>query len=189
VAGTLWSDLTNSDPIADLQTWAGVIANDSGFYGVNAHMTSTTFNYLINNQKIKSQLNFYAAGANSIQRPREQDILELLSSYTGDFNIIRYNNGYRDIGATGYGPPSLTRYLPDGFVLLTTEYTLDGVNIADVLDGQVTVSSNWNEVDIRQGFQTEIMLDQMSKTHFFRAASSRIPRVLIPEAFLWAKVA
>lgn len=189
VAGTLWSDLTNSDPISDLQTWAQVIADDSGFYGVNAHMTSKTFNYLINNTKIKAQLNFYAAGANSIQRPREQDILELLSSYTGDFNIIRYNNGFRDVGSSGYGSSALTRYLPDGYVLLTTEYSLDGVNIADVLDGQVTVSSNWNETEIRQGFQTEVMLDHMSKTHFFRAASARIPRILIPEAFLWAKVA
>jgi major capsid protein E len=190
VAGTLWSDLTNSDPISDLQTWAQLIADDSGFYGINAHMTSKTFNYLINNQKIKAQLNFYANGANSIQRPREQDILELLSSYTGDFNIIRYNNGYRAQGsALAYGPGSLTKYLPDGFVLLTTEYTLDGHNISDVLDGQVTVSSGYNTVDIRQGFQTEVMLDHMSKTHFFRAASARIPRILIPEAFLWAKVA
>lgn len=189
-AGTLWTDFTNADPVSDLQTWAGVIADDCGFYGVNAHMTSKTFNYLIQNQKIKAQLNFYAAGANSIQRPREQDLMELLSSYTGDFNIIRYNNGYRDIGSSGYGSASLTRYLPDGYVLLTTEYSLDGHNIADVLDGQVTVNgSAWNEVVIQQGFQTEVMLDQLSKTHFFRAASARIPRVLIPEAFLWAKVA
>jgi hypothetical protein len=188
-AGTLWSDTTNSDPIADLQSWSGTIANDSGFYGKNAHMTSKTWWYLIQNVKIKNLLNFYANGANTIQRPREQDILDQLSTYTGDFNIIRYNNGYRDIGSSGYGPPSLTRYLPDGYVLLTTDYDLDGHNIADTLDGQVTVSTGYNSVDIRQGFQAEVLLDHMSKTHFFRAAAARIPRLLIPEAFLWAKVA
>lgn len=187
-ATTLWSDYTNADPIADLQTWAQVIADDSGFYGVNAHMTSKTFWQIVLNQKVKAQLNFYANGANSIQRPREEDIMALLSSYTGDFNIIRYDNGFRDTGASGYGPGSLTKYLPDGYVLLTTEYTLDGHNIADVLDGQVTVSTGYNEVDIRQGFQTEVMLHHMSKTHFMRAASARIPRIIVPEAFLWAKV-
>jgi Phage major capsid protein E len=188
-AGTLWTDLTNSDPVSDLQAWAQLIADDSGFYGVNAHMTSKTFNYMTLNTKIRNQINFYSPSAPTIQRPREQDIMAILSSYTGDFNIVRYNNGFRDVGASGYGAGGLTKYLPDGFVLLTTNYTLDGHNIADVLDGQVTVSSNWNEVQIRQGFQTEVMLDHMSKTHFFRAASARIPRILIPEAIVWAKVA
>jgi hypothetical protein len=33
------------------------------------------------------------------------------------------------------------------------------------------------------------MLDHISKTHFLRYASARIPRILIPESFIWAKVA
>ena len=72
---------------------------------------------------------------------------------------------------------------------MTTEYSLDGVRIADTLDGQVTVSRSYNEVDIRQGEQAEVMLDHISKTHFLRYASARIPRIIIPEAFLWATVA
>jgi hypothetical protein len=187
-AGTLWTDTTNSDPIADISTWSNLLADDSGFYAKHAHMTSKTYNLLINNTKIKNQINFYASGANSVLRPRREDLLNLFTSFAQDIDIVVYDNGYRDVGATGYGRTSVTRYLPDYYVLLTTDYTLDGTRIADTLDGQVTVSAGYNNVAIRQGFQAEVMLDHISKTHFLRAASARIPRLIIPEAFLWAKV-
>lgn len=188
-AGTLWSDATNADPIADLAAWSEVLAADSGFAAKYAHMSTKTWNYMINSAKVKAQINFNAAGANSILRPRQQDIEALLTSFSQDLEIVIYDDGYRADGATGYGRSSLTRYLPDGKVLMTTDYTLGGTRIADVLDGQVMVSNSYNSVNIVQGFNTEVMLDHLSKTHFLRAASARIPRMLIPEAFLWATVA
>lgn len=186
---TLWSDTTNADPVADIQAWSEQIAADSGFYGNRVHMNSKTYNYLLSNTKIKNAINFYASGANSILRPRREDILNLFTSFATDVQIVIYDNGYRDTGASTYGVGSITKYLPDGYVLMTTDYNLDGTNIADTLDGQVTVSRSYNEVDIRQGEQAEVMLDHISKTHLLRYASARIPRLLIPEAFLYAKVA
>lgn len=189
VASVLWSDTANADPVTDVQAWSEVIAEDTGFYGSKLHMNLKTYNYLINNVAIRNSVNFYSSGASSVLRPRRQDILELFQSiYTG-FEIVLYDNGYREVGAGGIGTTSLTKYLPDGYVLMTTDYTLDGVSIADTLDGQVTVGAGYNSVSIRQGFQTEVMLDHISKTHFMRAASARIPRLLIPDAFVWAKVA
>jgi hypothetical protein len=188
-AGTLWSNAATADPIADLTAWSLVLSNDIGYPARYAHMTTPTYNYLLNSSKIQAAINFYASGANSVLRPRREDINNLLTSFSQDIELVIYDDGYRDVGATGYGRSSLTRYLPDGYVLLTTDYTLDGVRIADTLDGQVTVSAGYNEVSIRGGFQSEVMLDHLSKTHFLRAASARIPRLLIPEAFLWAKVA
>lgn len=189
VASVLWSSTSTADPVSDVQAWSEVIAAATGFYGTKLHMNLKTYNYLINNTNIRNAVNFYSSGANSILRPRRQDILELFQSvYTG-FEIVLYDNGYRDVGETGIGTTSLTKYLPDGYVLMTTEYNLDGVPIADTLDGQVTVSSGYNSVDIRQGFQAEVMLDHVAKTHLLRAASARIPRLLIPEAFVWAQVA
>jgi hypothetical protein len=188
-ASVLWSNTATADPVTDVQAWSEVIAADTGFYGTKLHMNLKTYNYLINNTNIRNSVNFYSGGANSILRPRRQDILELFQSvYTG-FEIVLYDNGYRDVGQTGIGTTSLTKYLPDGFVLMTTDYTLDGVPIADTLDGQVTVSAGYNEVDIRQGFQTEVMLNHVAKTHLLRAASARIPRLLVPNAFVWARVA
>ena len=186
---TLWSDTTNADPVADIQAFSELIAADTGFYARLIHMNSKTYDYLIRNQKIKAAINFNAAGANSIMRPRRQDIEELFNSFAVGQRIVIYDNGYRDVGASGIGTTSLTKYLPDGYILVTTDYTLDGTRIADTLDGQVTVSAGYNQVAIRQGFQAEVMLDHLSKTHFLRAASARIPRLLVPEAFVWAKVA
>jgi len=187
-ASTLWSDTTNGDPVADVQTWAQKVADDSGFYGIHVHMNSKTFDYVMRNAKVKALVNFQAAGANSILRPRRQDVIDLFSSFNASVDIVLYDNGFRDTGAST-SPVGLTKYLPDGKVLVTTEYSLDGVDIADTLDGQVMVSSGYNSVDIRQGWQAEVLLDQISKNHFFRSASARIPRILIPEAFLVATVA
>lgn len=188
-ASTLWSDTTNADPVADIQAWSELIAADSGFYGRIAHMNSKTYDYLVRNTKIKNQINFYASGANSILRPRREDILNLFTSFATDVQIRIYDNGYRAEGVSTFGVGSITKYLPDGKVLLTTDYSLDGTRIADTLDGQVTVSSGYNSVDIRQGEQAEIMLDHLAKWHYLRYASARIPRLIIPEAFVWATVA
>lgn len=186
---TLWSDTTNADPVADIQAWSELIAADSGFYGVHAHMTSKTYDYLLRNQKIKSAINFYAPSANTIQRPRKEDILNLFTSFAANVDVTIYDNGYRDVGATTYGVGSINKYLPDGKVLMTTEYTIDGVNIADTLDGQVQVVTGFNTTDIRQGPQAQVHLDHLSGSHFLRYSSRKIPRLLIPEAFVWATVA
>jgi len=151
-------------------------------------MNSKTYDLLIRNTNVKNMINFYAAGAAPIQRPRRQDLLNLFTSFAVDQDITIYDNGYRDEGATGIGRPSLTKYLTDYKVLVTTSYTLDGTNIADTLDGQVLVADGFNSTRTVQGETAEVMLDVMSKTHFFRYASARIPRILIPEAFLTATV-
>ncbi len=186
---TLWSNTSTADPVTDVQAWSELIAAATGFYGTKLHMNLKTYNYLINNTNIRNSVNFYHNNANSVLRPRRQDVLELFQSvYTG-FEIVLYDNGYRDVGQTGIGVGSLRKYLPDGKVLMTTDYTLDGTPIADTLDGQVTVSTGYNQVAIRQGFQAEVMLDHVAKTHMLRAASARIPRLLIPDAFVYATVA
>jgi hypothetical protein len=189
VASVLWSSTSTADPVSDVQAWSDVIAQDTGFYGSKLHMNLKTYNYLINNTSIRNAINFYSGGANSILRPRRQDILELFQSiYTG-FELVIYDNGYRDVGEAGIGTTSLTKYLPDGYVLMTTDYSLDGVPIADMLDGLIQVPTGFNQADIRQGEQAWVHLDDKSGTHFLRYASRRIPRLLLPDAFVWAKVA
>jgi hypothetical protein len=188
-SAVLWSDTTNADPVADIQSWSELLADDTGYYGVHVHMNSKTYNYLIYNAKIRNAINFYAAGANSILRPRREDILNLFETFSQSLDITIYDNGYRAVGEAGIGRPSLTKYLPDGYVLLTTEYVLDGTPIADTLDGVVSVSVAWNEIELRQGVQAETLVDHESKNHLLRVASARMPRLLIPDAFVWAKVA
>lgn len=187
-ASPLWSTVATADPVADIQAWSEKIADDSGFYARYVHMNSLTFDYLIRNTKIINAINFFASGANSIQRPRRQDILELFSSFSVNQAIVIYDNGYRDVGVTGIGRPSLTRYLPNNKVLVCAPYVIDDVNVAETLDGQVEVQSGYNSTSIKQGLQAEVLLDPMSKTHYLHVASAKMPRLNYPEAVLAATV-
>lgn len=187
-AAVSWADTTNSDPVADIQNWAELLAADTGYYGRHVYMNSNTYNNLIYNTKIKNAINFYSSGANSILRPRKEDILSLFETFSQTLDITIYDNGYRDVGEPNIGTTSLTKYLPDGFVMMTTATTLDGVRIADTLDGVVPVVTNWNEIQLRQGMQGQVTVDAESFNHLIRVASARMPRLLIPDAFIWAKV-
>jgi hypothetical protein len=81
-----------------------------------------------------------------------------------------------------------TRYLPNNKVLLTTDYSIDGENIADTLNGQVEISTAYNATNINQGPQSELILDHMTKNRYLREAAARIVRIIHPECFLSATV-
>lgn len=188
-SSVLWSTVATADPVADVQAWSELMADDSGFYARHLHMNSKTFDYLVRNTKIVSTINFFVAGAAPIQRPRKQDLLELFSSFAVNQDIVIYDNGYRAEGVAGVGRPSLTKYLPDGKVLVTAPYQIDGVDIANTLDGLVMIQTGYNETAIKQGLQAEVKLDGFSMTHYLRVSSARIPRLTYPEAVLAATVA
>ncbi len=188
-ASVLWSDTTNADPVSDVQAWAEVLATDTGFYGSKLHMNSKTYTYLLNNTKLKNAMNFYANSAPAYLRVRPEDITNLFTSYFSNVQVILYDNGYREEGTSGFGLGSTTKYIPDGYVLMTTDYTLDGVPIADMPDGLVQVRTGYNQTALRQGEQAEVLVEGIPGNHLLRYASARIPRLLIPEAFMWIRVA
>jgi len=184
---TAWTDLVNADPIADLRNWAEIIAASSGYFGMRVHMSSETYEYLIRNDKLKALLTDWNR---SMLIPNQEDVLSQLREGT---EFIIYDNGYRDAGVVAGVdqrgiPSSLTRYLPEGKVLMTTNYSIEGQNIAETLDGQVVVSDGYNRLGIRQGAQSEVIVDHMTKNHYWRQASARIPRIIYPECFLYATV-
>lgn len=191
--GNLWSATSTADPIANIRSWAETIAADCGYYGLHLHMSSKTFTYIQANATLKGYL---TATNRSMLLPTYDDIIQLLRDGT---DITIYDNGWRAenngvapgqvVSGTARGlPNSLTRYLPDGQVLMTTEYQLEGQDIADTLDGQVLVSDGYNSIGIRQGMQAETIVDHLTKAHMMRVASARIPRIIYPEAFLVATV-
>jgi hypothetical protein len=52
-----WADAENSNPVADIQRWQDVIETDTGERPVRAVCTRKTWNYLLNNKKIKLDMN------------------------------------------------------------------------------------------------------------------------------------
>lgn len=189
-ASVLWSTTATADPVADVQTYSELMADDSGFYAEYIHMNSKTFDYLVRNTKIINTINFFAGGASNIQRPRRQDILELFSSFNQSQSIVIYDKGFRDSGVDpeAMGRTSLTKYLPDGKLLICGPYTIDGTNVAETLIGQTLVSTGYNSTDIRQGYQNEIVVDPLSHTHYLRSAGAALPRLNYPEVVIAATV-
>ncbi len=180
-AGVAWTDVVNSDPVEDLYTWSQVGADFVGRYYSNVHLNSYTWRLVSRNQKIRSYL---SALGRSIMLPTTADLQQLMRAGTGNFEII--DAGYLAVNATNR---RLTKFLPDNRILVTTDYTLGGQNIADVADGQVLVGGDTGSApDIRQGMQSEIIANPYTKNIFRRQASARIPRLFFPNAFLYATV-
>lgn len=182
-ASPLWSSTSTADPIADLKAWQKQVADESGFYGTKIHLSTDAWELIITNDNLKTYFNI-PTGQPFI--PTEADVLSLLRVGT---QFVITDAGYRlEAAGASRAAADHTRYLPNNKVLVTTEYSIDGQNIADTLDGQVEISTGFNTTAILQGAQSEVILDQMSKNRFLRQASARIPRLLVPEAFLYATV-
>jgi hypothetical protein len=180
-AGVAWTDVVNSNPVEDLYAWSQVGADFVGRYYSIVHLNSQTWRYVTRNQNIRSYL---SALGRSILLPTTDDLAALMRQGTGNFQLV--DSGYLDVGATNR---RLTKFLPNNRILVTTEYTLDGQNIADVADGQVLVGGDTGSApDIRQGMQSEIISNPYTKQIFRRQASARIPRLYFPNAFLYATV-
>jgi hypothetical protein len=188
-----WTDRVNATPIDDLRSWQKIVADDVGVYASRIHMNTHTFSYL---QRSNQARGYLTQTDRNVFLPTVADIETLLWGGTGTPTdtqgvnaaptptIIVSDSGYRDETA-GYarGMSAVTKYLQDGEVLLTTEYIHEGEHIADVADGMVALSASFNELRFAQGPQSEIIIDHGSKTHFFRQASSRFPRMRRPESF------
>lgn len=181
--GTLWTDTTNADPVADLEAWQQLLANDSGFLGTKIHLTSATAKLILNNAKIRTYFNVPVGQA---FRSSLEQIATLLADGT---QFIVHDAGFRPMASGALRTEaSHTRYLADNKVLMTTEYSIDGDNIADTLNGQVEVSSAYNATTILSGPQSEVILDHMTRNRYLREGAARIVRIIHPECFLSATV-
>lgn len=182
---TLWTDLENADPVEDLDAWQTQVAEDSGYPGLKIHLTSKTAKLILRNQKLATYFN---VPEGQPFKPTLNDVAGLLAQGT---QFVLYDAGFR---AMQSGAPythtdaSTTRFLPHNRVVITTEYQIEGEVIADTLDGQVEVANSYNDTDILNGPQSEVILDIMTKNRYLRQASARIVRMQHPECFLSAKV-
>lgn len=192
-AGTLWTDTANADIIANIRAWQKVVADDIGEYALKIHMNTNTWEYVYNNAKIAAKLSSWGRG---LMVPTKDEVAAL---FRDGSEIIIHDGGYRDVGValganaskpnSSRGDSNLTKWLPDGKVLLTTNYSVQGEPIADTPSGQVMIATGYNSAEPRQGPQAETLLDPFSKNTFLRYASAAIPRLRLPEAFFVATVA
>lgn len=182
--GVSWTDLVNSDPVQDLKTWMLTDSTDAGAPARLIHISDEDIELIVNNQKLRTYFNvpvgqpFY---------PTLEDVLKLLPEGT---QFVRVNHAYRDesVGASRRREDH-TRFLPVGNILITTDYTVNGLPIAETLNGPVEIKTGPDTTDFLPGPQSEIILKgEGVYTRLLRQASRRMIRLRRPENFLYADV-
>lgn len=182
-AADLWSDTANSNPVSDLEGWQMQVADDSGHLGTRVHLTSATAKNLLNSASLKSYFNVPAGQA---FRATLDQVASLLADGT---QFIIHDAGFRPMmSGAARNDAAHTRYLPNNKVLVTTDYSIEGEQIADTLNGQIEISTGYNETAIQQGPSSEVILDHMTKNRYLRECAARMVRIIHPECFLTATV-
>lgn len=182
-AGTVWTDTINSDPVMDLESWQLQLADDAGFLGLKVHLTSKTAKLILNNQNLKKYFN---VPVGTPFRSTLEQVAQLLAEGT---EFVVHDAGFRPMASgADRSEAAHTRYLANGKVLITTEYQIEGEDIADTLNGQVEIGTDYNETEIQQGPSSEVLLDNMTKNRYLREGAARITRIIHPECFLSANV-
>lgn len=178
-AGTLWTDTTNSDPVADLDAAQQKVADDSGYLATLIHITSADAKLIVQNAKLKGYFN---VDAGTPFRASLDQVAGLLAEGT---QFVVHDAGWRPMASgAARDEAAHTRYLPIGKVMLTTPYVVEGERIAQTLNGQVDVSRAFDSAEPVMGPANEIILNHMDKNRYLREAATRIVQVLHPECFL-----
>lgn len=180
----MWSDTTNSDPVSDIESWQQLLSNDSGHLGTRVHLTSACAKNVINNAKLKTYFNV------PVGQPFRATLEQVASLLAEGTVFVVHDAGFRPMASGASRTDAAhTRYLPNNKVLITTDYSIEGEQIADTLNGQVEISSAFNDTSVQQGPSSEVILDHMTKNRYLREGAARIVRVIHPECFLSATVA
>lgn len=107
----MWSDLTDSNPIVNIQEWQDTIEEDYGTRPTRAICTRKTWNYLLNNQKIKLDMN-PRGGQNIIMT--DSMLQQYLETKLG-LRVAVYNKKFNLNGAaTLFFPDDVFTLIPDG---------------------------------------------------------------------------
>jgi hypothetical protein len=180
-----WTDTTNADPVLDLKTWQTQVATSSGAPGLDIYISDEDTELLLANQKLRLYFNIEAGQP---FMPTLDDVLRLLRPST---RFIPTNHGFREesVGASRR-PEDHTRYLPVGNILITPQNgTVNGVGIAETLNGPVEIKTGPDTTSFLPGPQSEVILKgEGVYTRLLRQGSRRIVRLKQPEGFLYADV-
>jgi hypothetical protein len=176
-AATPWSN-ASADIVEDVWTWTKLIADDAGVEQTECimHLNSTTWKYLKQNTGIRAELSAYQP---RIITPRQTEVVEILEIA----QIKVYNGYYTDQNDAKH------KYLPDGKVLITGPYTINGENIVEVKDGLVArVVGEDIVVAPNPGALSEIYINKEQISKNIRVQTARLPILNYPNAIVWASV-
>jgi hypothetical protein len=169
-----WSVVASSDPASDIRGWADVLEEDAGVPCAHVWMNRTTFRRLQNSASWATKLSYTDR---PYKIPTDRDLAAIIDP---PMEIVIYNGSYKDKSGTK------VKWIPDGYILMTTAYQIDGVNIGEMydcpvvraVDGRLVVANN-------PGMEAEIIVNELKKQEYLRVATARMPILLFPQNFMW----
>lgn len=173
-------NLAATDIIEDVYTWTKLIEDDLGADSGDCimHINRATWRYMKKNTGIKAELSSQNPRIITPQMPEIVDILEIAE--------IKIVNDFYKLEASS---TTKYKYIPDGFVLFTSPYVINGVPIMEMYDGPVVMVSGQELVVARNpGAQAEIYANQEQKAKNIRVSTARMPVMNYPAAFVYAQV-
>ena len=176
-----WTNLVTSDPVNDLKVWLAQ-ASLAGSPGRHIHLSDKAQELILTNQNLPAYFNV-AVGQPFM--PTLDDVLKLLPP---GVDFVPTNHAWRDEAAgASRDPADHQRFLPEHKVLVTTDYSINGLPIADTLNGPVEIKTGPDTTDFLQGPQSEVILmGNGIYTRLLRQQSRRMVRLRVPEAFVMA---
>ncbi len=178
-AATGWDEVA-ADVIEDMFTWCKLIEDDLGSDSGDCimHLNKATWRYLKKNTGIKAELSTQNP---RIITPREDEIIEIL-----EIASIRIVNDFYKVATDS---TTKYKYIPDGYVLLTAPYVVNGVPIMEMMDGPVVrVEGTVLSVARNPGALADIYINAEQRAQNLRVSTARMPMMNYPAAFVYANV-
>jgi hypothetical protein len=198
--GSDWSEPETSTPIQDLRGWQKIPFEALSNWGMDIYMSNNTWEALQSSNEVRDLLkpvvgedgsDFFIPTKRQIERLLIGGGIDERTDTQRAPKITITDAGYRPESAGFDRSPSGTvKYLPDWFVLVTAGPTIEGENVAEVLNGRVAVKrSATSEPEWVQGpFNHTWSSSEPPYTHYNRQVCKRIPRINHPEALVYGYV-
>lgn len=178
-AAAAWN-LAATDVLTDVYTWTKLIEDDLGMDSgeCTMHLNKATWRYLKANTGIKAEL---SATNPRVITPRLPEIVEIL-----EIAAIKIVNDFYKLEASS---TTKYKYIPDGYVLITAPYVVNGIPIMEMYDGPVVQVRGSDLVVARNpGALTDIYVNEEQRAKNIRVSTARFPVMNYPAAFVYANV-
>lgn len=155
-----WSDTKNSNPVDDIQRWKDAIEDDTGTEPTKAICTRKVWNYLMNNEKIRLDLN-PIGGHNIIMT--DSMLRQYLESKL-NLVITVYNKKYSEDGQT-------KQFFPDDVFTLIPDKTLGNTYFGTTPEESDLMTSNKANVSIVNGGMAITTTEETDPVNVFTKVS------------------
>lgn len=171
-------DVYDADVPENVYDWTKLIADDLGVDPSECilHINAADWRYVKKNKHVRGEL--------SSTQPRIiTPILTEVAAILGVAAIKLVNDFWKDTDGTKY------KFLPDGAVLITAPYEVNGTPIMEMYDGPVVrVVGDDLVVAPNPGALSEIYINKEQITKNIRVQTARLPVMNYPAAFVWADI-